>query len=97
MNAAITALQNKVNTGNKNVSAYVNDAIDALNIGDYAKAADLTALATRFTIFEDTTATLRTDLTAEVTRAKAAETANANSIAAILVAITNTEIDAMFA
>ena len=106
MNAAITALQNKVDTGDKNVSAYVNDAIAALNIGDYAKAADLTALAARVTTLEGTTATLRTDLTAETTRAKAAEADNANAIEAIsadyvkateLVAITNTEIDAMFA
>jgi hypothetical protein len=106
MNAAITALQNKVDTGDKNVSAYVNDAIAALNIGDYAKAADLTALAARVTTLEGTTATLRTDLTAETNRAKAAEGANTAAIEAIsadyvkateLVAITNTEIDAMFA
>lgn len=106
MNAAITALQNKVDTGNKNVSAYVNDAIDALNIGDYAKAADLTTLAGRVTTVEGTATTLRTDLTAETNRAKAAEGANTAAIEAIsadyvkateLVAITNTEIDAMFA
>jgi hypothetical protein len=47
MNEAIVALQNKVNTGDKTVSAYVADAIAALSIGDYAKAADLTALAGR--------------------------------------------------
>lgn len=47
MNEAITALQAKVNTGDKTVTAYVTDAIAALNIGDYAKAADLTALAGR--------------------------------------------------
>lgn len=47
MNEAIVALQNKVDTGDKNVSAYVTDAINALSIGDYAKAADLTALAGR--------------------------------------------------
>lgn len=106
MNAAITALQNKVDTGNKNVSAYVNDAIDALNIGDYAKAADLTTLAGRVTTVEGTATTLRTDLTAETNRAKAAEGANTAAIEAIsadyvkateLVAITNAEIDAMFA
>lgn len=106
MNADITALQNKVDTGNKNVSAYVNDAIDALNIGDYAKAADLTTLVGRVTTVEGTATTLRTDLTAETNRAKAAEGANTAAIEAIsadyvkateLVAITNTEIDAMFA
>ncbi len=47
MNEAIVALQNKVDTGDKTVSAYVTDAINALSIGDYAKAADLTALAGR--------------------------------------------------
>ena len=52
MNEAITALQNKVDTGDKNVSAYVADAIAALKIGDYAKAADLTALAGRVTALE---------------------------------------------
>lgn len=47
MNEAIVALQNKVDTGDKTVSVYVTDAITALKIGDYAKAADLTALAGR--------------------------------------------------
>lgn len=47
MNAAITALQNKVDTGDQTVSAYVTAAIAALNIGSYAKAADLTAYAAR--------------------------------------------------
>lgn len=45
MNSAIEALQAKVDTGDKTVSTYVTNAIAALNIGDYAKAADLTALA----------------------------------------------------
>lgn len=52
MNAAIVALQNKVDTGDKTVTAYVTDAINALSIGDYAKAADLTALAARVTTAE---------------------------------------------
>lgn len=47
MNAAVAALQDKVDTGDKTVSAYVADAIAALSIGDYAKAADLAALAGR--------------------------------------------------
>lgn len=47
MNAAITALQSKVDTGDQTVSAYVTAAIAALNIGSYAKAADLTAYAAR--------------------------------------------------
>lgn len=53
MNSAIIALQNKVDTGDKTVSAYVSDAITALKIGDYAKAADLTALAARVETVED--------------------------------------------
>ena len=52
MNEAIVALQNKVDTGDKTVSAYVTAAIDALSIGDYAKAADLTALAGRVSTLE---------------------------------------------
>ena len=52
MNAAIEALQAKVDTGDKTVTAYVTDAIAALKIGDYAKAADLTALAGRVTTAE---------------------------------------------
>lgn len=53
MNQAIVALQNKVDTDDKTVSAYVADAIAALSIGDYAKAADLTALAGRVKAIED--------------------------------------------
>lgn len=57
MNAAIEALQTKVDTGDKKVSEYVAAAIDALRIGDYAKAADLTALAGRVTTLEGATHT----------------------------------------
>ena len=53
MNAAIEALQAKVDTGDKTVSAYVTAAINALSIGDYAKASDLTALAARVKSVED--------------------------------------------
>lgn len=52
MNRAIEALQAKVDTGDKNVSVYVSDAIAALNIGNYALAADLTALASRVSALE---------------------------------------------
>lgn len=55
MNAAITALQaqlNGIDAGNGTVKKYVDDAIAALKIGDYAKAADLTALAGRVTTAE---------------------------------------------
>ena len=57
MNAAIEALQTKVDTGDKTVSAYVTDAIAALSIGDYAKAADLTALAGKVGTLETASAT----------------------------------------
>lgn len=66
MNEAIVALQNKVDTGDKTVSAYVADAIAALAIGDYAKAADLTALAGRVGTLETASAThaLKTEVQA---------------------------------
>lgn len=60
MNAAIEALQRKAVLGTDSegqeyatVKAYVEAAIAALSIGDYAKAADLTALAGRVTAVED--------------------------------------------
>ena len=57
MNSAITALEAIVDgiggEGEKaTVKAYVDDAIAALKIGDYAKAADLTALAGRVSTVE---------------------------------------------
>lgn len=61
MNTAITALQNLVGTlpddaTSTTVVAYIKEyadaAIAALNIGDYAKAADLTAAVTRITAAE---------------------------------------------
>ena len=51
---SIAALQNKVDTGDQTVSAYVAAAIAALSIGDYAKAADLLALAGRVEALETT-------------------------------------------
>ena len=61
MNTAITKLQDIVagigGEGEKaTVVAYVTDAIAALKIGDYAKAADLTALADRVKTLEDSPA-----------------------------------------
>ena len=58
MNSAITKLQEIVDgiggEGEKaTVVAYVTDAIAALKIGDYAKAADLTTLAARVKTLED--------------------------------------------
>lgn len=55
MNAAITALQQQmvgIDAGEGTVKKYVDDAIAALAIGDYAKAAELTALAARVTTAE---------------------------------------------
>ena len=49
---SIQALEDKVDTGDKTVSAYVTAAIEALQIGDYAKAADLTELASRVATLE---------------------------------------------
>lgn len=57
MNTAIEALETKVDTGEQTVSAYVTAAIAALNIGDYATAANLTALAGRVTTLEGATHT----------------------------------------
>ena len=57
MNTAIEALETKVDTGEQTVSAYVAAAIAALNIGDYATAANLTALAGRVTTLEGATHT----------------------------------------
>lgn len=55
MNAAIVALQQQmvgIDAGEGTVKKYVDDAIAALKIGDYAKASDLTALAARVTTAE---------------------------------------------
>jgi hypothetical protein len=76
MNEAILALQNKLTLGTyvdgeetkeyATVKAYVEAAIAALNIGDYAVAADLTALAGRVTALETASAThaLKTEVQA---------------------------------
>lgn len=50
MNAAIEALETKV--GDTKVSDQITAAIDALKIGDYAKAADLTAAVARIATLE---------------------------------------------
>ena len=64
MNSAITALQTKLTLGKDgnnneyaNVKLYVEAAIAALNIGNYALAADLTTLAGRVTTLENVGAT----------------------------------------
>lgn len=57
MNAAIEALQAKVDTGDQTVSAYVTAAINALNIGDYATAEALAAAIERIAALETASAT----------------------------------------
>lgn len=59
------------------VVAYVTDAISALSIGDYAKAADLTALAARVTATEGKLDTLTGDAETEGSVAKAEADAKA--------------------
>lgn len=89
MNDAIVALQNKVDTGDKTVSAYVASAIEALKIGDYAKAADLTTLAGRVEALETASAThaLKTEVTAVSDALNEYKTAHAGDY-------TNAQIDA---
>lgn len=88
MNEAIVALQNKVDTGDKNVSAYVADAIAALSIGDYAKAAELTELAGRVSALETASAThaLKTEVEAVSTSLTEYKDAHKNDY-------TNTQVD----
>ena len=59
MNSAIKALEDLTAGFEKGstIKAYVDDAITALKIGDYAKASDLTALAARVKTLEDKGAT----------------------------------------
>lgn len=98
MNAAIAALQAKVDTGDKNVSVYVADAISALNIGNYALAADLTALAARVEALEaksheHANADVLTGITAEKIAAWDAAQANAEATAAAALSAAKTELE----
>lgn len=88
MNEAIVALQNKVDTGDKTVSAYVTGAIDALSIGDYAKAAALTELAGRVATLETDAKThaLKTEVEAVSTELTTYKNAHEGDY-------TNTQID----
>lgn len=80
MNAAITALQAKVDTGDQTVTAYVTAAINALNIGDYAKAADLTALAARVTTAEGKITTLEGEVAKKANDADLAAIAKTGNV-----------------
>lgn len=53
MVATISSIEGKLEGIDSTVAAYVTAAIEALQIGDYAKAADLTALASRVKALED--------------------------------------------
>ena len=66
MNAAIEALQAKVDTGDQTVSAYVTAAINALSIGDYATVEALNAAIGRIADLEAASAThaLKTEVQA---------------------------------
>ena len=61
-NGNVTALTNKVNTGDKNVATYVADEISAAftsaNLAQYAKAADLQGVDGRLTTAESKVSTL---------------------------------------
>jgi len=57
MNAAIAALEAKVDTGDVTVSAYVTAAINALKIGDYATVAALNEAVGRISALETASAT----------------------------------------
>ena len=70
--ADIDALEAKV--GDKTVEAAIKDAIDALQIGDYAKAADLTAAVNRIATAEGKITTLEGEMDAVEGRATALET-----------------------
>lgn len=89
MNEAIEALKAKVDTGDKNVSVYVADAIAALSIGDYAKAADLIAMGNRVTALETESAkhALKTEVEAVSTSLTEYKDAHAGDY-------TNAQIDA---
>lgn len=85
MNEAITALQAIVDgiggEGEKaTVVAYVTDAIAALKIGDYAKAADLTALAGRVTTAEGKITNLETEVTKKANDADLAAVAKSGNV-----------------
>lgn len=70
--ADIDALETKV--GDKTVAAQIEAAIEALKIGDYAKAADLTAAVNRIATAEGKITTLEGEMDAVEGRATALET-----------------------
>lgn len=103
MNAAIVALQNQlkgIDAGEGTVKTYIDGAISSLNIGDYAKAADLTALAARVVELENAKHTHANK--EELDKIVAGDKAKWDAVAADYVkaselkAFTNDEIDAIW-
>lgn len=83
MNAAIVALQNQlvgIAAGEGTVKKYVDDAITALKIGDYAKAADLTALAGRVSAAEGMITNLETEVAKKANNADLADIAKTGNV-----------------
>lgn len=103
MNEAIVALQKQmqgIDAGEGTVKKYVDDAITALKIGDYAKAADLTALAGRVNTLEGDSHThankAELDLIATGDKAKWDAVAADYVKASELVPFTDAEIDSIW-
>lgn len=90
MNAAIEALQAKVDTGDQTVSAYVAAAINALKIGDYATVAALDEAVERIADLEEASAThaTKTELQGVSDALSEYETAHAGDY-------TNAQVDAL--
>ena len=90
MNAAIGALQAKVDTGDQTVSAYVTAAINALKIGDYATVAALGEAVERIADLEEASAThaTKTELQGVSDALSEYETAHAGDY-------TNAQVDAL--
>ena len=94
MIATIERIEGKLEGIDSTVAAYVTAAIDALKIGDYAKAADLTALAGRVEALEakpfDTYAT-KTEVESAIATAKSEAIKDADDKLATKVASTDFE------
>ena len=82
--ASIQAIENKLAGVDSTVVAYVTAAIDALKIGDYAKAADLTALAGRVSALETASATHATKTEVEAVDGKFANYTTTEALNSLL-------------
>ena len=81
----ITTLETQM--GGKSVATQISEAITALNIADYAKKTEVEAVQTALNEYKTSNDAAvqqnATDIAGEISRAKAAEEANANAITAI--------------